>query len=223
MKIAICNSKKWFNLSDEILLNHEILNIEHKPALSAETLATFDPDVVFFPHWNWLVDESIFSRFRCIVFHTAPLPYGRGGSPIQNLIIRGHKTSPVCALMMSDGIDNGPIYDKEIISLDGSLSEIFQRLNVAVNDLIKRLVVKLPEPTEQFGEIVTFKRLGDQDNKIALDTTIDKIYDIIRMLDDASYPSAYISLENVLLEFSEITKVDEKLYCNVCISNKGSD
>ena len=67
-------------------------------------------------------------------------------------------------------VDNGPIYDKEIISLDGSLSEIFKRLNVAVNELIKRLVLKLPEPTEQFGEIVTFKRLGDQDNKIALDT-----------------------------------------------------
>ena len=43
------------------------------------------------------------------------------------------------------------------------------------------------------------------------------------MLDDPSYPSAYMSLENVVLEFSEITKVDEKLYCNVCISNKGSD
>ena len=34
--------------------------------------------------------------------------------------------------MMSDGVDNGPIYDK-IISLDGSLQNIW--LNVAVNDL----------------------------------------------------------------------------------------
>ena len=71
------------------------------------------------------------------------------------------------------------------------MSEIFKRLNVAVNELIKRLVLKLPEPTEQFGEIVTFKRLGDQDNKIALDTKIDKLYDTVRMLDDPSYPCIY--------------------------------
>ena len=189
--------EKWFNLSDEILLNHEILNIEHKPALSAETLATFDPDVVFFPHWNWLVDKVYFLDLDALSF-IPTLPYGRGGSPIQNLIIRGHKTSPVCALMMSDGIDTGPIYDKEIISLDGSLSEIFKRLNVAVNELIKRLVLSA-EPTEQFGG-VTFKRLGDQDNKIALDTKIDKLYDTVRMLDDPRIP-LHMS-QKMVLEFS---------------------
>ena len=49
-----------------------------------------------------------------IVFHTAPLPYGRGGSPIQNLIVRGHiSPAPVCALKMVSGLDEGPIYDKQ--------------------------------------------------------------------------------------------------------------
>ena len=121
---------------------------------------------------------------------------------------------------MSDGIDNGPIYDQELISLEGKLSEIFNRLDFAVNKLIERLIVNIPKPEPQFGEVYTFKRLSHEDNEIRADTTIEQIYDQIRMLDDDNYPSAYIRLKNVLIEFYEITKVSSELECKVRISKK---
>ena len=220
MKIAICNSKKWFKLSDELLSIHHILNIEHKCDLTLAALERFQPDLVFFPHWNWIVSSEIFKKYTCIVFHTAPLPLGRGGSPIQNLIKRGYAKSPVCALAMSEGIDSGPIYDQLDISLEGSLSKILERLNNAVNILMRRLTKHLPEPVIQIGDTKTFKRLGGKDNEISYDANIEEFYDSIRMLDDPSYPSAYLSLRNVDIEFSKINRECEELFCQVRISPK---
>ena len=222
MNIAICSSQNWFHLSDDISLRHNILMIQDKGDLCVDSLESFEPDLVFFPHWNWIVEKELFTRFKCIVFHTAPLPYGRGGSPIQNLILRGHKISPVCALKMSNGIDNGPIYDQEDISLDGSLCEILKRLDGAVNELMRRLIEHLPQPIEQTGVAETFKRLGHKDNEISLDTTFEEVYDAVRMLDDPSYPSAYLPLKNILIEFSEINRTNDELFCRVRISKKGS-
>ena len=141
MKIMVCNSKEWFKLSDQLLSNHQILSIKKKDELNLETLDRFKPDLVFFPHWNWIVSNEIFEKYTCILFHTAPLPFGRGGSPIQNLIKCGYKKSPVCALAMSEGIDTGPIYDQIDISLQGPLSEILDRLNNVVNLLMLRLLI----------------------------------------------------------------------------------
>ena len=155
-----------------------------------------------------------------MVFHTAPLPYGRGGSPIQNLIKRGHTSSPVCALSMSDEIDSGPIYDQLDISLEGNLSEIFKRLNKAINLLIDRLIEDLPEPKEQDGEIKVFKRLSHKDNEISIDASFEEFYNKIRMLDDDSYPNAYLKLENTIIEFSKINKVSNEIFCKVRIAQK---
>lgn len=220
MRLVFCNSKKWFQLNEEISSNHEILFLENETDLHVGAIEKFNPDLIFFPHWSWKVKKEIFSRFKCIVFHTAPLPYGRGGSPIQNLIVRGHISAPVCALKMVSGLDEGPIYDKQEISLEGNLSEILLRLNSAVNTIIARLIINLPQPKEQIGKTVLFKRLGSEDNEIKSHANIHEFYDIIRMLDDSSYPSAYLSLDKVKMEFSEIVKEAGNLYCKVQISEK---
>lgn len=222
MNIAICNSQNWFRLNDDLMLKHKILNIRDKESLCVDTLKSFEPDIVFFPHWSWIVEREIFTQFKCIVFHTSPLPYGRGGSPIQNLILRGHKVSPVCALKMSNELDNGPIYDQEEISLEGSLCKILSRLDSAVNMLMRRLIDHLPTPIEQTGVAKTFKRLGYKDNEISFDTTFEKAYDIVRMLDDPSYPSAHLSLKNILIEFSEVNRKNDEFFCRVRISKKGT-
>lgn len=218
MKIVICNSQEWFNLKDDIASNHTVLRINKRRELTLSKLAAFKPDLVFFPHWSWLVKKEIYSKFRCIVFHTAPLPYGRGGSPIQNLIKRGHTSSPVCAIAMCGEVDSGPIYDSLRISLSGSLHEILKRLDEAVNQLIEQLIKCLPEPVEQVGNVEIFERLAQADNELCFDSDYEEFYTKIRMLDAPSYPSAHLKLENVLIEFSEIQKDKGKLVCQVQIS-----
>lgn len=220
MKITVCNSKEWFKLSDQISSQHQILSIKTRGELTLAALDQFKPDLVFFPHWNWIVSKEIFEKYTCIVFHTAPLPFGRGGSPIQNLIKIGYTETPVCALAMSGGIDSGPIYDQINMSLNGQLSEILGRLNDVVNILMLRLIVHLPEPKKQIGNVHSFKRLGVRDNQIRYESNIEEFYDSIRMLDDPSYPSAYLNLKNVCIEFFEISRKGKELFCKVRILEK---
>ena len=160
MRILIASSKNWFNLKKDIQNDNEVKLISKKDELSLEFLNKFNPELIFFPHWNWVVSEEIYSQYKCIVFHTAPLPYGRGGSPIQNLILNEIKEAPVCALKMTSELDSGPIYTKRTISLDGSLHQILKKINTAINIMIEELIINLPEPKEQVGEVFTFERLS---------------------------------------------------------------
>ena len=40
------------------------------------------------------------------------LPYGRGGSPLQNLIKKNHKSTMLSAIECQDNLDSGDIYLK---------------------------------------------------------------------------------------------------------------
>ena len=201
MRFIICDSKGWFNLNSDIQKKNQIKLITKKSDLNIELLKDFNPRYIFFIHWSWIVDAKIYSSYESIVFHTAPLPYGRGGSPIQNLILRGFKSSPVCALKMIKELDSGPIYSKIEISLEGSLNEIFKRLNNVINDLIRKITTKNIIPTEQVGNEFLFKRLTEEDNEIPSNLNLEEIYDRIRMVDDDKYPNAYIKYGDNKIEF----------------------
>ena len=95
------------------------------------------PKYIFFPHWSHIVSKEILATTECICFHETDLPYGRGGSPIQNLIARGHKETVVTAFQMVEELDAGPIYYKRKLSLDGLAEEIYNRAAKIVAEMIK--------------------------------------------------------------------------------------
>ena len=125
MRILICNSKNWFALDEKNKSRFETKVVTKKEDLRVSFINEFNPEYIFFVHWNWKVEKEIYNNFKCVAFHTSPIPYGRGGSPIQNLILEGFESAPVCALKMTASLDAGPIYSKVDISLQGSLSKIF--------------------------------------------------------------------------------------------------
>ena len=218
MKLIICNSKSWFKLDEKLISNLEVLMISKKDELNYDLIYNYNPDYIFFIHWNWRVKKEIYSNFECIVFHTAPLPYGRGGSPIQNLILNGYKRSPVCALRMEKELDAGPIYSLIEISLEGSLKEIFSRVNIAVNQLIQEIIKNNLIPKAQKGNIKVFDRLNYEDNKIPLNLHLKTIFDYIRMVDDGEYENSYIIYGDTKLEFFNAKYQDKAIICNCRIS-----
>lgn len=218
MNFIICDSKGWFALDQELLEINRVVLIKKKENLNFKDLKKIDPKYIFFIHWNWKVKEEIYKNFNCILFHTAPLPYGRGGSPIQNLILREHKSAPVCALKMVEELDAGPIYSKFEISLEGNLTKIFSRLSEAINKLIKEIINKKIKPKKQSGETLLFKRLNKKDNEIPSDIDIQKFYDYIRMLDHESYPNAYIKYGRFKIEFFNANNEKEFLKVNCKIT-----
>ena len=138
--ILIVCSKKWFFENNEVkkfIKKKNIRIIKIKKKLNIQNLKKIKPKKIFFPHWSNKVPNNIINNYECISFHTAPLPYGRGGSPIQNLILRNKKKSPVCAIKMTEKIDAGPVYCKKEISLEGNLNEIFSKIARVTLKMIK--------------------------------------------------------------------------------------
>ena len=202
---VVASSKDWFKEypKSKEYDNLNIIEIKTKADLTLELLEKVDPRYIFFPHWNWKVDSEIYERYECVVFHTAPLPFGRGGSPIQNLILRNIEKTPVCAIRMTEILDGGPIYDSIEVTLDGSITEIFSKIAVCVEKIIIKICQENIEPIEQSGTVVSFNRLTYADNELKSEYSIKELYDRIRMVDGLDYQRAYLNFGKNKIEFTE--------------------
>ena len=221
----ILSQKSWNNNLVERLQHqfpeHKFMQISTREDFTQEHLKEIIPDKVFIPHWSYIIPENIWGNFECIVFHMTDLPYGRGGSPLQNLIVRGHKETKISALRVGKGLDTGDIYIKKPLSLYGSAEEIYLRANGIIETMIAEIIQTDPEPQKQTGEPVEFKRRKAADSDISGLNDIDTIYDYIRMLDAEGYPKASLTIGDVKYEFSRVQqKADGSLVADVRISKQ---
>ena len=163
MNYLVVTTKSWnidnfYQLKNADKKNDWFL-ITNKESLVLEKIKEINPRYIFFPHWSWIISKNIFANFECVVFHMTDLPYGRGGSPLQNLIARGHKNTKISALRVSDGLDTGDIYMKAALSLEGNAEEIFQRCSeIVFFKMIPNMIKNNPAPKPQNGEIVGIQR-----------------------------------------------------------------
>ncbi|EOQ88070.1 formyl transferase domain protein [Leptospira yanagawae serovar Saopaulo str. Sao Paulo = ATCC 700523] len=178
-------------------------------------LADSSPRYIFFPHWRWIVPDTILNQYECVCFHMTDVPYGRGGSPLQNLILRGHKNTVLTALKMEKGLDTGPVYMKHPIDLSGNAEEIYIRASSLSWTMISEMVANEPKATPQVGEPVIFKRRKPEESQLPESLELEKIYDFIRMLDADGYPNAFINFGNYMLKFNQAKFNSGKLSANV--------
>ena len=204
MNYVIASSKLWNpHVSEDLELKtgHNFRLIQSKNDLTIEALTRLSPDAIFFPHWSHLIPEAIYTRFKCVMFHMTDLPYGRGGSPLQNLIVAGHKETQISAFICDGGLDTGPILMKRPLQLEGSAQQIFERASVIIQEMIAEIIATRPSPVPQTGEASSFKRRKEEDGNLELAKDIYQAYDFIRMLDAEAYPNAFIKIKNFKFEF----------------------
>ena len=116
---VIASSKPWHeeqSISLDLFNTKEFIWVSNNGQLGRVLEENSDVRYVFFLHWNWLVPECIWKNHECVCFHMTDVPYGRGGSPLQNLIVRGHTETKLTALRMVAEMDAGPVYAKRPLS-----------------------------------------------------------------------------------------------------------
>lgn len=178
-------------------------------------LETVNPQYIFFPHWSWIVPKDIIKRYECICFHMTDLPFGRGGSPLQNLIVQGYKETMLTALKMEEGVDAGPIYYKKLLKLHGPAHDIYKRSGRLCWDMISDFVANNPDPVSQKGVVTNFKRRTLEQSRLPEDLSLEEVYDYIRMLDAPEYPKAFLEIDGYRLEFERSDYVDGRLSAKV--------
>ena len=208
-KYVVLSEKSWNSLLvSELSLqtNDDWVLISNKKDFNLENLKKINPDKIFIPHWSYIISELIFNSYECIVFHMTDLPYGRGGSPLQNLILLGHKNTKISALQVESGIDTGNIYLKKDLLLKGSAQEIYDRANEVIKDMIVEIVKTKPVPIKQEGKPTLFKRRKPSMSNMNVVESLDEVYDFIRMLDADGYPHAFLETEKLKFEFRNVSK-----------------
>jgi methionyl-tRNA formyltransferase len=185
--------------------------------LTAESLVALAPRYVFFPHWSHRIPAAIFEAHECVVFHMSDLPYGRGGSPLQNLIARGHRETQLCALRCVEAIDAGPVYLRRPLSLLGSAQEIYLRATDLIEEMILEILAGEPQPQPQQGEPVVFPRRRPEEGDLAKLDSLEQIHDYIRMLDADGYPHAFVQVGHFRLEFRRATYQGDRVLADVTI------
>lgn len=210
----IITKKKWHFDNFNKLKSKRFKLITNKRKLTYSYISKLKPKLIFFPHWSNKVSNKIILNFKCICFHETDLPYGRGGSPIQNLIIRGRKKTSISAFIMNNKLDSGDLISmkKKMLSLDGSAQQIYERSSKIIFEMIKEIVkMKKIISFKQKGRVTKFKRLSNNSEINTNINQLDKIYDHIRMLDAKTYKNAFIKKENLKITFSNVKKMKNKL------------
>jgi methionyl-tRNA formyltransferase len=186
--------------------------------LTLARLKELKPRYVFFLHWSWIVPTEITSAFECVCFHMTDVPYGRGGSPLQNLIERGHEKTRLTALRMADAVDAGPVYRKADLSLSGTAEQIYVRAANLSADLVAEMIVQHPAPLEQQGEPTLFVRRKPEQSAIPPGASLDKVHDHIRMLDADGYPPAFLVYGGLRFEFRRSARYAGRVVADVVIT-----
>jgi methionyl-tRNA formyltransferase len=222
----ILSEKSWhLNLFEKLKLqfyDDEWILINSTDNFKVEYLNHYNPDRIFIPHWSYIIPKDIYEKFNCIVFHMTDLPYGRGGSPLQNLIRKGNKTTKISAIDVQEELDSGNVYLKKPLELNGTAKEIFLRANLVIEEMIGIIIKKNLVPKPQKGKITHFKRLKPKDGNIADLKDLNLVYDYIRMLDCEGYPNAFTETEKLKIEFfnANYDETTENIIANVRIFKK---
>lgn len=201
-------------------LGIDVLRVRSPTELDVSALADFAPRFIFFPHWSWKIPADIYERFECVIFHMTDLPFGRGGSPLQNLIVRGLNETQLTALRCVAALDAGPIYMKRPLSLHGTAEEILLRASKLTGEMIESIVREQPTPQPQVGEPTIFSRRTPQDGDWTELDKLGKVFDYIRMLDADGYPPAFLETRHFRLEFSRASLKSDAVIADVKILRK---
>jgi len=200
LKIACVGYRDWAidiyqNLKGE-LPEHEFLLQLSEADYCELAIAAFKPDLLLFYGWSKIIPTNLVTNYNCLMLHPSPLPKYRGGSPLQNQIIRGETKSAVTIFLMDEGIDTGPIAKQEELDLCGTLNDIFDRISIVGLRLTLEIILEgLSVHRQDEEEASYFSRRKPEDSEITIDELTSQsslyLYNKIRMLQDP-YPNPYI-------------------------------
>ena len=213
-RYVLLSEKEWhlglFEKLKENFPDDEWILIQNKQDFKNEKLSIIKPKTIFIPHWSNFISRHIFLNYKCILFHMTDLPFGRGGSPLQNLIKLGFTETKISAISVTRNLDAGPIFLKKNLKLQGSANDIFKRSSKIIEKMIKELLNNDIKPVKQKGAVTFFKRRLPYQSNIKDINSIKELYDHIRMLDCDGYPRAFLEFKNFKIEFKNAQINDKK-------------
>jgi len=165
-RYIIVTVKHW-NIKHVKHMGDEYYLISRKKDLTVEKIKEINPRYIFVVHWHWLIPAEIYNRWEVVVFHMTDLPFGRGGSPYENLVKYGVVHSKVSAFRCNEILDGGPVYIKSEYFLSKDKKDTLCNISgIIFGYMIPYIINNNPIPIPQCGKVVSFKR--DKRKKVVI-------------------------------------------------------
>ena len=196
---------------------YEIIN---SPDQLSRIQKSYTSGVILFPHWSWKIPSEVLKKFVCIGFHPTDLPFGRGGSPFQNLIRKGISETVVTSFLICEQMDGGEILHQSPFKIPKTnIQFILETYATIIENQIRTLMENSVMPRKQIGEVIHFSRI--KDNLLNFEKMeLEQIFDEIRMVDGDGYKPARIEYMNHTLFFSDASFVNGSLTAKVIMVKK---
>ena len=193
MKIQILcdNPASWIipyakNLKEELLsLKYDVCYLErHDEVEAGDVLILLSCEQIF---------KNLELNKHNLVVHESDLPNGKGWSPLTWQIIEGASSITVTLFEASFKVDDGPIYEQEIIEFNGTelVGELRSLQAKATMKLLHRFISKFPDINgkPQTGESTFYRRRTKEDSKLSTDKSLAEHFNILRISDNQRYPA----------------------------------
>lgn len=191
--------------------------VSHHLKLTPFVEGGLEPKYILFPHWSWTVPAELFEQYECVCFHMTDVPFGRGGNPLQNIIVRGIKQAKLTALRIVEKMAAGLVYEQQPLELSGRAQDIFERAVDAIYQKIRSIIDNDPRPRTQEGESEVFLRRTPEQSILPNSGSIEQLYDHIRMLDVETYPRTFLANGTWRLELRSARLEGDEIVAEVCI------
>ena len=213
----IIEKKKFLNLKIKVFVTqkkfitkkiHDYCNVsiikEKNLIKNIKSIKKFNPKIIFAYGWSGYINKELRDICNCLILHPSELPKFRGGSPIQNQLVRNINKSAITILLASDKIDSGDILFQKKILLNGYLDDIHNRIvkmGVSGTEKILKNIQKnqIIYYEQDHKKATTFKRRTPAMSEIFIDDfknyNAKYFYNLIRGL-QKPYPECFIRCKN---------------------------
>ena len=166
-------------------------------------LAALDADLMIVAAYGLLLPQRVLDlpRAGCLNVHASLLPRWRGAAPIQAAILAADEESGVCLMSMTAGLDCGPVFVSETLSIgvEENAGELHDRLAEAGGTLLVEhlsdIVDSRIDAAEQNEAAATYApKIKTSDACIEWHRSADELAHLVRAYNPV--PGAYFMLDD---------------------------
>ena len=132
-------------------------------------LVGLDVDLAVVVAYGRLLRRDLLKEVALLNVHFSLLPRWRGAAPVERAILAGDRTTGVCIMGITEGLDEGPVYRcrETPIGDDESSADLTARLaTLGAELLVEVLSAPLPEPVPQTGEATIAAKIDRSENEL---------------------------------------------------------
>lgn len=131
-----------------------------------------------------LIKPHVLDAVPMVNVHFSLLPRWRGAAPVERALLAGDAETGVCLMQLEEGLDTGPVYACEAVTIgpDESADELRTRLvTIGTDLLVAHLTAGLGEPRPQDGEPTYAAKLDPAELELHWDRPALELHRLVRL------------------------------------------